>query len=206
MSKFRSQNQYAWERGCAELCRARCKDDTPFQFWVLRVCCGWACGSWLIIDLKIIICILFTLCCSWFCLRTVSEEWLILRLFILTHPGEEMVAGHLWAFSAPLCDRNPLFCAPLPRPATLALCQCRGEQWVSTVVLNHFPALHGLLSPVPSREGVLQSCWQLRRGWAGRGCMAFPLAQLGTTGASCHCIGSKAVNVVFLSEVKVTEK
>lgn len=161
----------------------------PFQFWVSRACCAWACGSWLIVDLKIILCILFTLCCSWFCLRTVSEEWLILRLFILTHPGEETVAGHLWAFSAPLCDWNPLFCAP--RPATLARCQCRGEQWVNTVVLNHFPALRGLLSPVSSQEGVLQSCWLLRRGRARGGCMVFPLAQLGTRSASCHCIGSQ---------------
>lgn len=30
-------------------------------------------------------CILFSLRCSWFCLRKVSREWLILRLLVQTH-------------------------------------------------------------------------------------------------------------------------
>lgn len=133
--------------------QGRCKDDTPFSVLSLRACCGWAWRSWLIIDLKITICILFAHCCSWFCLRTVSKEWLILRLFILTPPGEEVVTGHWRVFSAPLCEGSPLLCA---FPVTLALCQCQGNNEAHTVVLHHLPALNGLLPTFHSQRPVAE--------------------------------------------------
>lgn len=148
----RSHNQYALERGCAELYRGVCKEpSTPriVQFWVIQTCygCGWK--SWLISlcpfrflwIFRELFYLVYTLLLL-VCLRNVFKEWL--ETF-----NTDSRQGRKWSWESreysqyQSCDWSRVLSKPLPLSLPHLLWHYFSSEKnnkVNTVMLNHFPA------------------------------------------------------------------